>query len=183
MSKAFPIKDFPNYYITDTGDVYSRDLHGYSGRIKKLKPEYKRGYTSVTLCYNGKHIHKQIHRLVAEAFLSNPENKPQVNHKNGIRDDNCVENLEFVTRSENIRHSFDVLHRKPTWLGKTGKEYPNSKIVLQIKDNKVIAEFYGTKDAYRKTHISYGSISECCNGKRNHAGGFNWEYKQKDNKC
>lgn len=136
MSKAFPIKDFPDYYITTTGDVYSRTPHN-KYRIRKIKgrPNHD-GYLHVALCKNKKIINKQIHRLVAEAFIPNPENKPEVNHKNGIKTDNCVENLEWVTRRENIAHSFRCLGQKPIMLGKFGANHNRSKAVIQKKMEK-----------------------------------------------
>lgn len=178
MVKAIQINDFPNYYITDTGDVYSRDYH-QTGRVKKLTPRKdKRGYLYVGLCKKSKQQIRKIYRLVAEAFIPNPENKPQVNHKNGIKTDNRVENLEWATQSENMKHRYNVLGQKGTWFEKTGKNNPFSKIVLQIKDGKVVAEFYGCHEAERITGIKYKHISRCCLGGRKSAGGYQWKYAE-----
>lgn len=180
MAKSFQIKDFPEYYVTDTGDVYS---HNYkrTGVTKKLHTQpHKNGYLSVSLHKNKKEYRKQVHRLVAEAFIPNPENKPQVNHKNGNKRDNRAENLEWATPHENMKHACSVLGFRPhkSQLGKLGKESPLSKIVLQIKKGIVVAEFFGTNEAGRKTGLKQPSICNCCNGKQKTCGGFVWQYKK-----
>ena len=183
MSKSFKIKDFPDYYITDAGDVYSRHSDEFNnplGRIKKLKPKKDRyGYLCVDLRVHGTHNHRTIHRLVAQTFIPNPENKPQVNHKNGDKTDNRVANLEWVSASENVRHAFNTLNHKKSraWLGKFGKDHTRSKKVLQIKDGKVISCFWCAREATEKTGTNPIGICKCCNGKQKSAGGFQWKYE------
>lgn len=176
MSRALQIKGFPEYYVTDTGDVYSRNYKN-TGRIKKMSP-VKRSDGYLRLMLKGKGYY--IHRLVAEAFIPNTDKKAQVNHKNGDKTDNRVENLEWCTRSENVRHAYDVLHRKAPYQGKLGKKDPKARIVQQIdKQGNIVAEYYGIGEVERKLKISRSNISECCLGKRKTARGFEWRYKKR----
>ena len=99
------IKDvvgFPGYYVSDTGELYS-DLRGDFKKLKGWKDS--RGYHVVDLRKDGQRHGMKIHRLVAFAFIENPENKPFINHINGVRDDNRVSNLEWVTHRENVDHA------------------------------------------------------------------------------
>ena len=178
MNKTAKIPNFPNYYITSNGKLYRRDLR--TGRIKKVNTTLDHGsYERTTLYKNGKTFNKSIHRLVAEAFIPNPENKPQVNHKNGDRTDNCIENLEWVTSRENIQYSYNILHRKGSRYKKFGIKSPTAKVILQIQKGQIISKFYGASEAERITGISGADIWRCCNNKRNHAGGFQWQYGAK----
>lgn len=102
-----PIEGFPKYKVSNLGRVKSLGFINNLGHFRKgiiLKPwDDGKGYLKVQL-------HKKsfrVHRLVAQEFIPNPENKPQVNHKNGIKSDNRVENLEWVTNAENTQHAYD----------------------------------------------------------------------------
>lgn len=189
-------------------DEIWRDIEGYEGlyqvsnlgRIKSLRrqvvntvgfrivPEaylkgsFRYGYRIVRLCKNGNVKRYMVHRLVAQAFIPNPENKPSVNHIDGVPNNNMLSNLEWATYSEQQNHRHHVLHQKVgrAYLGKFGKEHNKSKTVYQILNEKIIAEFGSTKEAERKTHIDSTSIGRCCNGKQGTAGGFRWRYKERD---
>ena len=176
MEKLKSITGFERYWVDDCGNIYS--LRKVGKVIKKSLIVGTSEYLLIDLYKNGKAYTKLVHRLVAEAFIPNPENKREVNHKNGIKTDNRVQNLEWVTSSENVRHSYDVLHRCSSMKGRTGKKHPFSKAVLQIKDNKIINTYYSIGDAERATGIPTTRIVACCKNKIKTAGGFGWQYKK-----
>lgn len=128
-------------------------------------------YVKTDLNKNGKSKSIKIHRLVAIAFIANPENKPEVNHKNGIHDDNRVENLEWVTTSENRQHSFDHLHRK----NPEGFDNRLSKQCSQYSLSGKLIETFGSRwQAYRKTGVHPSTIIKAIRGEYSQAGGFVW---------
>lgn len=156
------------YQVSSHGNV--RSLPRKGEHCKRTEPiimrlsDQKGGYKGVTLYENGERKRKLIHRLVAEAFLPNPECKPEVNHINGIRYDNNVANLEWVTTSENAIHSFVVLKRKT-----------DNKKVMCVETG---VTFDSTTEASKAMGIIRTSITKCCRRKRKTAGGYHWQYKE-----
>lgn len=178
-----PVVDFEEYYeVSNCGNVrtvdrYVYDKNGKSRHIKMkniTKQIDRNGYYKVDIRNDYYRKTITIHRLMAIAFLPNPENKPCVNHIDGNKLNLNLSNLEWVTYSENNKHAVDNGLRKSPWIGKFGKNMPVSKPVLQydIKGN-YIQEFENA----RQTGINYKHISACCLGKRKTAGGYIWKYK------
>ena len=124
-----PVPDYEDYQISNFGRVKSFCF----GKVKIKKPDLRAGYLSVTLSKDSKLKHFPVHRLVALTFISNPDLKPQVNHRDGCKLNNYVENLEWVTRSENQRHAV------ATGLKQSGEDLYNSKLtnkqVEYIREN------------------------------------------------
>lgn len=177
---------FEGYFqISNTGKVKSvkRELINSSNIKRVIKEKIlspcisTNGYRIVSLNKDKKRIKMSIHRLIATAFIPNPENKPFVNHINGIKTDNRIENLEFVSASENIKHAYNIGLMKPTALGKFGKNNSGSKKVYQFdKSGNFIGEHFGISEAGRNTNICPSHICQCALMKRKYAGGFIWKY-------
>lgn len=144
--------------------LYKVDRNGMIFNIKTqkyCKLSNSLGYKTVGLYKNGIRKTFRVHRLVAEAFIPNPLNKPEINHINGIKSDNRIENLEWNTRSENEQYAWDNGFNTITkpWLNKKGKEHPHSKELLQYdKNGKFIKSWDNVIFASKALNIKASSI-------------------------
>ena len=162
------------YQVSNIGNV--RNVKTGKYRAKQTTPE---GYKFVILhdAKNGiKPRTKGIHRLVAEAFIPNPYNKPCVNHKDESHDNNTVENLEWVTYKENNTYGTRLERAAKSELGK-GKEVHRYTI-----DGEYIDSFYSCLYASKKLGFNRGfsCIYRCCNGERKTAFGYRWSYERRE---
>lgn len=119
------------------------------------------------------HKTKTIHRLLAEAFIPNPDNKPCVNHINGIKTDNRIENLEWCTYSENTRHAIDIIH---TNKGPIGNKNHCKQILQYDKEHNFLKQWDSLTEASRFYGITIESISHCLKNKTKTAAGYIWRY-------
>lgn len=172
------------YQISSFGEVKSLERDCFSR--KKEKPVHKKekilrkqnmtgGHLFVNLSKNGKVKCVSIHRMVANAFIKNNENKPCVNHLNGIKTDNRVENLEWCTHTENLLHAIHVIkvHKPPPAIGIKGKDNNRSKKVLCVNTGKI---YYSAGEAGRELGTYQSNISRVCNGKANHYKNLTFRY-------
>lgn len=165
------INGFENYMISSLGRVKSLPRGMFNGgKIKErfLKPGInKHGYCSVSLCEKGKITQCKIHRLVAMAFIPNPNGLPIINHKNEIKTDNRVENLEWCDYSYNVNYGGCVEKLKKI------KYHP----IIQIDKNRnFVTTFQSAKQAGRDLGLDYRSICKCANGKQKTCGGYGWKW-------
>ena len=158
-------KDIPGYNdrykISNTGKVISKN-YNHSGIAKEIKLwKTKRGYLMASLFDGEKQIHNTVHRLVAKAFIPNPDNLPVINHKDGNQLNNNVENLEWVTIRENTLHGFYTL-----------KHYGLTKPILCVETGKV---YESAQQAGRELNICSNNISAAGRGVIKTAGGYHWK--------
>ena len=161
------------YQVSNLGRV--KRIEKYDSIGRKLKEKILKfskdrfGYLRLILTKDGKESLGTVHRLVAQAFIPNQKNLPQVNHRNECPTDNSVWNLEWCDASYNINY------------GRRNKRAADamSMPILQLDmNNNLIKEWESLSEASRKLNISLGNICNSCKGKRKSCGGFKWKYKE-----
>ncbi|MBP3931432.1 MAG: NUMOD4 motif-containing HNH endonuclease [Peptostreptococcaceae bacterium] len=179
------------YQVSNLGRVKSlRDSHGKYRELIMTGRNEGHGYLKVSLYKNGKSKGIKIHRLVAITFIPNPKNKTDINHINGIKSDNRVENLEWCTKGENLKHAYDIgLKKKPIGADNPnygikfseerikkmtrnrayhyGENHERAKKVICINTGEV---FNSMIDAVNKYNLSYTTLVNCCKGRKKSCG-------------
>ena len=164
-----------------------KDIKGYEGlyqvsnlgRVKRittgrvLKPlKHANGYLMVKLSKNSIVYTKTVHRLVAEAFIPNPEHKSEINHIDENKTNNNVSNLEWMTRTENINHGTRTERMSKT------QSIPIIAINIKTGESK---EFYGTNECARQLGLTHGNITSVLKGRYKQTGGYTFKYKEESN--
>ena len=170
--------------ISSDGKVYSLITHKFMSPFR-----HPGGYECLRLTKDKKQKHKSIHRLLAEAFLPNPENKPCIDHIDGNPRNNALSNLRWSTYKENSNNPITKIRNKSLlrpWpkMSRQAVEkrsLKNQKPVIQFSINgEYIKTWDSIKNAANALHISQGHIGEVCRGERFSIGGFIFEYKRKN---
>lgn len=169
------------YQVSNMGKVRSLKRNNTNGKILR-KCINKRGYEVVYFSKGNKKYAQRVHRLVAIAFIPEAKNKPQVNHIDGNKLNNCMNNLEWCTQSENIKHAYDnnLYANQRNIAKRTMAQHSTAKPVNQLDLNGKFIKRWG---CIKEAGIFLGrekptSIVSCCKGRKNTAYGFKWEYAQ-----
>jgi hypothetical protein len=174
-----PVVGYEGWYeVSDTGIVRSLPRETNHERFGTMHPKGKvltqhpdkRGYLTVTLCRNGSRKTSLVHRLVAEAFIPNPDNLDTVNHKNEVREDNCVDNLEWLSRYDNMMYGTCIERRT---------EKRKKEVIAVFPDGREM-KFDSLKEAGNYFNGSYTSISAVLHGRLAAAFGCQWKFAKEE---
>ena len=163
------IEGYEGYQISNYGNVKSLG-NDKTRKEKVLKPaKDKYGYLYVNLSKQGKVKKHFVHRLVAQVFIDNPNNLPEINHKDEDKTNNHITNLEWCDRKYNINYG---THNQRSAESRINHQN-TSKQVLCVETGKI---YISTNEVQRQLNLKQGDISRCCNGKRKTCGGYTWCY-------
>ena len=156
------VKEYSNYEVNQLGEIRHKK------RQKILKPrDNNGGYQYVNFKINGKNTNFAVHRIVANAFIPNPNGYTEVNHKDYNKKNNCVDNLEWVSSSQNKQHSYLKQENKKS-RGKAVNQYTKEGIFLKT--------FNSVSDAAKELGCCVAAISNCCLGRTKTSQGFRWSF-------
>ena len=165
-----------NYQVSNLGRILSLN-YNHTGKPKLLKPSYnKQGYLQVQLSKNRKRKTFRVNRLVAETFIPNPNNLPEVNHKDEDKTNNSVENLEWIWHKDNCNHGTRNERIAKTNSKVQKNNQKKSKPVLQFTlDGEFVREWPSTRECGRNG-FDNSNVAKCCRGEKTHYKGFRWKY-------
>lgn len=170
MEKWSKVSEKPNYMISSSGRVRR------CGSDRDHSVRDRDGYLSTDLYEGGERVTRRVHRLVAEAFIPNPDGKPVVNHIDGNKHNNDVSNLEWVTSKENCRHAWENNLVKPSY-GMRGKSNPNagrkSKPIRIVETGEV---YKNLKECEEAIGGDNRHINDCLRGRQRTHRGLHFEY-------
>lgn len=170
------IEGFPKYFVSNLGNIKNID-YMHTGKEHLISQrETQNGYMLASLYSKDKRLHRSVHRLVAEAFLPNPDNLPQVNHKDENKKNNCVDNLEWCTASYNTRYNDGMTKRiskrsRCDWKGRS-----LVPVYQYSRDNVFIKRWDSIEEAAKALNINQSGICHCLSGKYAHSGNYIWKY-------
>lgn len=151
------VEGFENYQVSNKGRIRNLN-YGNLGYCKILKQgNNESGYALIQLHKNGKRYQRKMHRLIAKEFIPNPNNYPAIHHKNEIKDDNRVENLEWCTQKQNMEHSF-------------GKKIVGTNIETGEKI------YFNSVSSTKEAGFEFRAVSACCNNRRKTHKGYTWRF-------
>lgn len=177
------------YEVSNEGNVRSLNYRG-TGQPKILKPiTCGKGYLMVGLCKNGSMRWAKVHRLVALLFVPNPDNKPQVNHLDGVKTNNLASNLEWATGGENLAHAYrkGLKRADPEWGRTLGSEYGSAgrraKMRPIVATNLQTGEetrYESAAEVERALNVYHSDVARVCAGKRKFAKGYTFRYDKEE---
>lgn len=175
MEEWRDIKNYEGYQVSNLGRVRSLN-YNHTGEIHIIKP-FKIEYLGLNLWKNKKRKYYLVHRLVAEAFIPNPDNLPCVNHIDECKTNNRVENLEWCSYKYNSNYGTAIQRTREKNINHLNYSKPVFQYTL---DGELIAEYPSASEAARQINKAKTHISDCCLGKLKSAYGYKWQYKEKE---